>query len=106
MTDNNVENRNKNFLENGKFAPGNKVSNKKRDRTQTDKLITALKKAGNKRGQRFWDVVGEKAFTDKEIMKLIISKLVPNLSEVSGKDGQPINITLKELFYHEETKEE
>jgi hypothetical protein len=95
MTDNNGINRD----ENGKFVPGNKVSNKKRDRTQTDKLITALKKAGNKRGQKFWDVVAEKAFIDKEIMKLVVSKLVPNISEVSGKDGSPLNITLQRIRY-------
>jgi len=102
MTDNNVDNRDKNFQENGKFAPGNTVSkNKKRDRTQTDKLLTALKKAGKRRNQNFWEVVAEKAFVNKEIMKAIIGKLVPNLQEISGKDGSPLSVTLKKVIYQD-----
>lgn len=105
MDDNNVNNRGKNFRENGKFAPGNTISkNKKRDRTQTGQLLAALKKAGKKRDQKFWDLVGEKAFIDKEIMKLIVSKLVPNLNEVSGADGSPLTITLNKVIYEDSEK--
>ena len=99
MTDNNDKKRENNFDENGKFAPGNTVSKKRRDRTQTDKLLTALKKAGQKRGQKFWDVAAEKAFIDKEIMKLIISKLVPTLNELSGPGASPLNVTLNKVIY-------
>jgi len=103
MTDNNVENRGKNFKENGKFALGNTISkNKKRNRTQTDKLLAALKKAGKKQNKDFWDVVATKAFVDKEIMKAIINKLVPNLTELTGADGSPLNITLNEVIYQKD----
>ena len=95
MTVNNRENR----CEKGLFAPGNTIAKKKRDRTQTGKLLEALKKVGKKRNQKFWRVVAEKAFTDKEIMKAIIGKLIPNLQEISGKDGSPINISYKEFIY-------
>jgi len=95
MTVNNRENRD----EKGLFSPGNTVARKKRDRTQTGKLLEALKKVGKKRDQKFWDVVAEKAFLDKEIMKAIIGKLIPNLQEISGKDGSPLTINYKEIIY-------
>ena len=95
MTVNNRENRD----EKGLFSPGNTIARKKRDRTQTGKLLEALKKVGKKRDQKFWDVVAEKAFLDKEIMKAIIGKLIPNLQEISGKDGSPLVINYKEIIY-------
>ena len=105
MTENNVENRNKNFKENGKFASGNTICRKKRDRTQTDKLLTALRKAGQKKGLKFWNVVAEKAFIDKEIMKLVVSKLVPTLNEITGEGGSPLNIVYKKVIYNESEDE-
>ena len=95
MTVNNRKNRD----EKGLFSPGNTIARKKRDRTQTGKLLEALKKVGKKRDQKFWDVVAEKAFLDKEIMKAIIGKLIPNLQEISGKDGSPLVINYKEIIY-------
>ena len=106
MTVDNVEKRGNNFQENGKFAPGNTVAKKKRNRTQTDKLLAALKKAGKKQNKDFWDVVATKAFIDKEIMKAIINKLVPNLNELTGAGGSPLNITLKEIIYQDDEKKD
>jgi len=107
MTDNNVENRERNFNTNGKFCKGNTISkSKKRNRTQTDKLLAALKKAGKKQNKDFWDVVATKAFVDKEIMKAIINKLVPNLNELTGAGGSPLNITLKEIIYQDDEKKD
>jgi len=103
MTDNNVENRERNFDENGKFCKGNTISkSKKRNRTQTDKLLAALKKAGKKQNKDFWDVVATKAFIDKEIMKAVINKLVPNLTELTGADGSPLTVTLIKVIYEAE----
>lgn len=95
MTDINVENV-KNFESNGKFAKGNNVAKHKRNRTQTDKLLVALKKKGKEIGIEFWDVVAEAAFGNKDIMKAVISKLIPNLEEVTGAGGGPI--TYEEHF--------
>jgi len=102
MTVNNRENRD----EKGLFALGNNIAKKKRDRTQTDKLLAALKKAGKKQNKDFWDVVATKAFVDKEIMKAIINKLVPNLNELTGAGGSPLNITLKEIIYQDDEKKD
>ena len=95
MTVNNGENRDKN----GKFLKGNDIAKKKRSRTQTDKLLTALKKAGKKQNKDFWDVVATKAFLDKEIMKAIINKLVPTLNELTGAGGSPLSIILQRIRY-------
>ena len=43
MDVNNDKIRENGFDENGKFAPGNTIAKKKRDRTQTGKLLEALK---------------------------------------------------------------
>jgi len=95
MTVNNRENRD----EKGLFAPGNTIAKKKRNRTQTDKLLAALKKVGKKQNKDFWDVVATKAFIDKEIMKAIINKLVPTLNELTGEGGSPLNIILQRIMY-------
>jgi len=106
MTDNNVDSR-KNFEPNGKFAKGNNVSNHKRNRTQTDKLLKALKKAGKNQipPKNFWDVVAKKAFIDRDIMKAIINKLVPTTNEITGAGGEPININLIKTIYSESLNE-
>jgi len=93
MTDNNVENRENNFDEKGRFCKGNTISkSKKRNRTQTDKLLAALKREGRIQNKKFWDAVAEKAFKDKEIMKAVINKLVPNIikNELTGAGGGPV----------------
>ena len=100
MTNNNGEIRD----EKGKFIPGHHATNKKRDRTQTDKLLTALRKAGQKKGLKFWNVVAEKAFIDKEIMKLVVSKLVPSLNELSGLGGSAVNVTMNKVIYEDPDK--
>jgi len=104
MNDNNVEKRG-NFETNGKFAKGNNVAKGKRKRTQTDKLLAALKKRGVTEGEKFWDRVAEKAFKDKDIMKAVINKLVPNVNELTGPGGEPLNITLREIIYGKDEKE-
>ncbi len=50
MTVINEENREKkvNFDEKGKFCKGNTISGNRRNRSQTEKLMTALNKAGKK----------------------------------------------------------
>ena len=108
MSVNNGENRNENqnFDEKHRFIKGNNASKGKRKRTQTDKLLTALKKEGKRLNKNFWEEVAKKAFVDKEIMKAIINKLVPNISEITGAGGEPINITLKRIFYSEMGEED
>ena len=104
MSINNGENWNQksNFDEKHRFVKGHTASKGKRKRTQTDKLLAALKKAGKKQNKDFWDVVATKAFIDKEIMKAVINKLVPNLTELTGADGSPLTITLIKVIYEAE----
>jgi len=102
MTVNNGEYRDKN----GKFLKGNDIAKKKRSRTQTDKLLAALRKAGKKQNKDFWDIVATKAFVNKEIMKAIINKLVPTINELTGEGGSPILITLKEIIYQDDEKKD
>ena len=108
MSVNNAENHN--FTRDPKtgqnrLAKGNTIAKKRRNRTQTDKLLLALKNAGKKRGKKFWDIVADKAFIDKEIMKTVVNKLVPNISEISGIGGEPIAINLIKTIYSEEIDE-
>lgn len=107
INDNNEKNRkqNINFDEHGKFVKGNTISRGKRKRTQTDKLLVALKKEGKKQGIEFWDIVAAAAFGNKDIMKAIIGKLVPNTSEITGLGGEPININLIKTIYSERINE-
>jgi len=104
MSINNGENWNQksNFDEKHRFVKGHTASKGKRKRTQTDKLLAALKKAGKKQNKDFWDVVATKAFIDKEIMKAVINKLVPNLTELTGADGSPLTVTLIKVIYEAE----
>ena len=85
MTVINEENREKkvNFDEKGKFCKGNTISRGKRNRSQTDKLITALKRAG----------------------KTVVNKLVPTISELTGAGGEPLSITLREIIYGKDEEE-
>lgn len=100
---NNEKNRDKNinFDGRGKFTKGNTISKGKRKRTQTDKLLAALKREGKKQGTDFWDAVAEAAFGNRDIMKAVVGKLVPNVSEITGLGGEPINITLHKIIYSE-----
>lgn len=106
MNVNNVEKR-ENFESNGKFAKGNNVAKGKRKRTDTEKLRLALKRAGEKQDPpiEWWDKVAEKAFVDKDIMKTVVNKLVPTVSELTGAGGEPLNITLREIIYGKEGEE-
>ena len=67
--------------------------------------MLALKNAGEKRGKKFWDIVADKAFIDKEIMKTVVNKLVPNINEISGAGGEPLVINLIKTIYSEEIDE-
>lgn len=106
MDVNNGENRskNQNFDEKGRFTKGNNASKGKRKRTDTEKLRLALKRAGKKQDPpiKWWDKVAEKAFVDKDIMKAVVNKLVPTVSELTGLGGEPLSITLRELIYGKE----
>lgn len=97
MTVNNVEKR-ENFESNGKFAKGNNVAKGKRNRTQTDKLLFALKKEGAKQKKDFWDAVAEAAFGNREIMKAVINKLVPTVNEFTGAGGEPIRYIIEPTY--------
>ena len=85
-----------------RLAKGNTIAKKRRNRTQTDKLLLALKNAGEKRGKKFWEVVADKAFIDKEIMKTVVNKLVPNISELTGAGGEPFNFNFIIERYEDE----
>ena len=93
---NNDENRGKklNFDEKGKFCKGNTISKGKRKRSDTEKLRLALERAGKKQTPpiEWWDKVAEAAFGNKEIMKAVINKLVPTVSEITGAGGSPVNV--------------
>ncbi|MCJ7790574.1 MAG: hypothetical protein MUP69_10460 [Candidatus Atribacteria bacterium] len=91
--------------EKGHLLPGSKLAPAKRKRTQTDKLLAALKREGKKQGVEFWDVVAEAAFGNKDIMKAVVGKLVPNVSEITGLGGEPININLIKTIYSESINE-
>jgi len=109
MPVNNEENREKkvNFDEKGKFCKGNTISKGKRKRTDTQRLRLALERAGKKQTPpiKWWDKVAEKAFIDKDIMKAVVNKLVPNINEITGAGGEPLSITLKELIYGKDEEE-
>jgi len=109
MTDNNEENRNKNknFDEKHRFVKGNTASKGKRKRTDTERLRLALKRAGKKQTPpiEWWDKVAEKAFVDKDIMKAVVNKLVPTVSEITGLGGEPVSITLHKIIYGKDEKE-
>ena len=92
-------NQNSNFDEKHRFIKGHTASKGKRKRTQTDKLLAALKKVGKNINKDFWDVVAAKAFIDKEIMKAVINKLVPTLNELTGEGGSPLNVILQRIRY-------
>ena len=88
----------------GRILPGSKLAPAKRKRTDTEKLRLALKRAGKKQDPpiKWWDKVAEKAFIDKDIMKAVVNKLVPTVSELTGLGGEPLSITLRELIYGKE----
>lgn len=108
MTVNNGENRskNKNFDEKHRFVKGNTASKGKRKRSDTEKLRLALKRAGEEQDPpiKWWDKVAEKAFVDKEIMKVVVNKLVPNINEITGAGGEPVSIILRKIIYGKEEK--
>lgn len=93
----------KNINEKGQFIKGNIVSRCKRIPSQTKKLIIALNKAGKKQNPpvKFWDAVADAFFVNKDIMKTVVNKLIPNTSEITGLGGEPINITLHKIIYSE-----
>lgn len=99
-------NKNQNFDEKHRFVKGNDAAKGERKRSDTEKLRFALKKAGVKRKEDFWDAVAEAAFDNREIMKTVVNKLVPTVSELTGLGGEPIrNIILNEHIYPKEEKE-
>lgn len=108
---NNDEKREKklNFDEKGKFCKGNTIAKGKRKRTDTEKLRLALERAGKKQDPpiEWWDKVAEKAFIDKDIMKAVINKLVPNINEITGAGGSPVNVKyIIEKTYNQPESEE
>ncbi|MCK4339959.1 MAG: hypothetical protein KAW87_08245 [Candidatus Cloacimonetes bacterium] len=90
----------------GRILPGSKLAPAKRKRTDTEKLRLALKRAGKKQDPpiKWWDKVAEKAFVDKEIMKVVVNKLVPNINEITGAGGEPVSIILRKIIYGKEEK--
>lgn len=94
--------------EKGRILPGSKLAPAKRKRSDTEKLRLALKRAGKKQSPpiKWWDKVAEKAFEDKDIMKVVVNKLVPTVSELTGLGGEPLNITLRKIIYSKNEKEE
>ena len=91
----------------GRILPGSKLAPAKRKRSDTEKLRLALKRAGKKQIPpiKWWDKVAEEAFVDKDIMKAVVNKLVPNINEITGAGGEPISITLREIIYGKDDKE-
>lgn len=92
--------------EKGRILPGSKLAPAKRKRSDTEKLRLALKRAGKKQDPpiKWWDKVAEKAFVDKEIMKTVVNKLVPTVSELTGLDGSPLTFIIEKTY--EKPKEE
>ena len=90
--------------EKGRILPGSKLAPSKRKRSDTEKLRLALKIAGKKQSPpiEWWDKVAEAAFSNKDIMKAVVNKLVPTISELTGLGGEPLNITLREIIYGKE----
>lgn len=93
--------------EKGRLFPGSHLAPAKRNHSAVKKLTIALGKAGRKLNppQNWWDIVAEKAVVDKDIMRAIINKLLPNTSEITGLGGEPINIRLIKTIYSEEINE-
>lgn len=87
-------------LPNGRFAPGvtgnPKGSNKY---TTIVPLIEALKKAGIKRKEDFWDMVASRAWSNETVLNAILKKLLPDKIE-----GKGFSEGLKIIIVRDKTK--
>ncbi len=70
----------------GRFVKG-QSGNPKGDNQYTSlvPLIEALKKAGQKRGEDFWDMVAARVWTNDAVLVAVLKKIVPDKIEHSDK---------------------
>jgi len=76
-----------NHTKNGRFAKGNNANPKGNNQfTSLVPLIEALKKAGVKHKEDFWDFVAKRARTSDTVLNAILKKLLPDKVQGEGFD--------------------
>lgn len=79
----------KNRNELGRFVKGSKPNpTGANGYTTIIPLINALKKAGKKRGENFWDMVANRMWTSDTVLVACLKKILPDQIEHSGEIAQ------------------
>lgn len=89
-----------NHSKKGRFIKGNNANPKGNNQfTSLVPLIEALKRAGDKRDEDFWDMVANRTWQHESVLIAILRKILPEKLEHSGEiKGQKIlNINIQQL---------